>query len=94
MTVVNCARCGTTYDTDREGVTPGQDTSRCPQCGATNEVPATDGGAASAAGDATSEAVRVDVPTGGGEVALRVELDVAVTVAGGEDVDASEGADE
>jgi predicted nucleic acid-binding Zn-ribbon protein len=91
MTVVNCARCGTTYDTDREGVTPGQDTSRCPQCGATNEVPATDGGAASGSGGATNEAVRVDVPTADGEVAIRVDLDVTVTVAGGEDGDTTPG---
>jgi uncharacterized Zn finger protein len=41
---LDCDRCGTTFDTDREGVTPGQDTTRCPSCGASHDEPASDGG--------------------------------------------------
>ena len=44
MTDRECRRCGESFDTDREGVTPGQDTARCPSCGAKHDEPATDGG--------------------------------------------------
>lgn len=44
MTNINCDRCGTTFDTDRDGVVPGQDTTRCPSCGGENDVPEPDGG--------------------------------------------------
>jgi DNA-directed RNA polymerase subunit RPC12/RpoP len=33
MTRVECRRCGEPFDVDRDGVAPGQDTTRCPQCG-------------------------------------------------------------
>ena len=46
MTERECRRCGERFDTERDGVTPGQDTSRCPKCGAKHDdrEPATDGG--------------------------------------------------
>jgi predicted nucleic acid-binding Zn-ribbon protein len=44
MTGIECERCGEVFDTDRDGVTPGQDTSRCPKCGKSHDEPATDGG--------------------------------------------------
>lgn len=34
MTDIQCERCGHAFDTERETVAPGQDTRRCPQCGA------------------------------------------------------------
>lgn len=42
MTDVTCERCGTDYDTERAGATPGQDTTRCPSCG--KKQPVVDGG--------------------------------------------------
>jgi len=48
MTRVECRRCGESFNTDREGVTPGQDTTRCPECGASHDVPESDGDGADA----------------------------------------------
>ncbi|WP_136690049.1 hypothetical protein [Halorhabdus amylolytica] len=38
MTEVECERCGTVFDTARDGVAPGQDTTRCPSCGKQHPV--------------------------------------------------------
>jgi NAD-dependent SIR2 family protein deacetylase len=60
VTELDCSRCGTTFDTDREGVTPGQDTTRCPSCGASNNEPATDGGETIAV-DSAGVTVRITI---------------------------------
>ena len=62
MTDVECDRCGTTFDTEREAVTAGQDTARCPSCGKSYDEPATDGG----------ETVQVDSEG----VTVRITIDV------------------
>lgn len=43
MTTLTCRRCGDEFDPDREPPVEGADTSRCPGCGATNDLEA-DGG--------------------------------------------------
>jgi len=43
MTTIACERCGASFDTDRDGVTPAQDTMRCPSCGASAALPDGDG---------------------------------------------------
>jgi len=60
--MIECRRCGERFDPDRDGVTPGQDTSRCPSCGASNDEPATDGG----------ESITVD----SAGVTVRITIDV------------------
>lgn len=43
MVELTCENCGTEFDTDREAAIPGQDLDRCPSCGASADVPITDG---------------------------------------------------
>lgn len=44
MTEIECSRCSSVYDTDRETDAPKADTARCPSCGKRNPVPTPDGG--------------------------------------------------
>ena len=53
MTEIECERCGTVFDTARNGIAPGQDTTRCPSCG--KQHPVHNGGKEST-DDATSDA--------------------------------------
>lgn len=48
MPEIDCERCGERFDTERDAVPAGADTTRCPSCGQSHDVeePATDGGAA------------------------------------------------
>jgi len=72
MAPITCARCGTDYDTTRETPKDWMDSSRCPQCGCTNEqanqpVARADGGVP----DVVSNVVE-QVDTDGKELHLHV----------------------
>jgi predicted Zn finger-like uncharacterized protein len=57
MTVTECPRCGAAFDVDRDGAVPGQDTTRCPECGESTTVPESDGGTASGGESSASATV-------------------------------------
>jgi uncharacterized Zn finger protein len=61
---IDCDRCGESFDTDRDGVAAGQDTSRCPACGKSYEVDDSDG----------SKAAAVSLGNDGGEVHIHVHV--------------------
>ena len=67
MTELTCERCGTAFTTDRDGVMPGQDTTRCPSCG--KKHPLSDGGGGDGA-DATR--ITSDGPV---TVTITIEID-------------------
>jgi predicted Zn finger-like uncharacterized protein len=82
MTTIACERCGTSFDTDRDGVTPAQDTMRCPSCGASAALPDGDGDG-DGAGDASAEAgddaageTVATVDTDGGTVVVELHVHV------------------
>lgn len=62
MTERECRRCGARFDPDRETDTPGQDTQRCPRCGASHDgrEAAPDGGETVAV-DAEGVTVRITI---------------------------------
>jgi len=71
MTTIACERCGASFDTDRDGVTPAQDTMRCPSCGASAALPDGDGDGSDAAGETVAT-----VDTDGGTVVVELHVHV------------------